>query len=329
MGKPNGIAELKPIMINGYPQWLLIRGQDVSKPLLLFLHGGPGESNMWLADYTMKELEKHFVCVNWDQRGAGRSLKPGPPAESMTIDQFVQDTIALIELLCARFGQQKVLLLGHSWGSVLAMKVAAARPDLLYAVIGMGQVVDNKRGEDISYRYVLERAQAEHNHKGIRILEQLGGADTYRKDSTFVQRKWLVRYGGMMHAIGTGAVVSILLNAPECSMVDCIRGLRRKDLKYSCRLMGDEIMGVNLLHEIQGLSVPVFFFTGRYDYTTPYVLVEQFYASLHAPHKKMIWFEHSAHMSHMEEPDKFQRELIAIGDEFCPEKHPVDALSAP
>ena len=328
MGTSNGIAELKPVELNGYPQWLLIRGQDVSRPLLLFLHGGPGESNMWLAHYTMQELEKCFVCVNWDQRGTGRSFRPGPPAESMTIDQFVQDTIALIELLRARFGQQKVLVLGHSWGSVLAMKVAAARPDLLYAVIGMGQVVDNQRGEDLSYRYVLERAHAEHNRNAIRILEQLGGSDTFRKDGKFVQRRWLVRYGGMMHALDTGAVVSILLHAPECSFVDCIRGLRMRDMKFSIRRMGDEIMGVNLPQEIRELSVPVFFFAGSYDYTTPFVLVEQFYARLYAPYKKLIWFEHSAHMPHMEEPEKFQRELIAIGDEFCSEKHPQEALVA-
>ncbi|HET9918360.1 MAG TPA: alpha/beta hydrolase, partial [Ktedonobacteraceae bacterium] len=278
------------------------------------------------AHSTMQELEHSFVCVNWDQRGAGKSFRPGPSPESMTIDQFVQDTITLIELLRARFGQQKVLLLGHSWGSVLAMKVAAARPDLLYAVIGMGQVVAMQRGEDLSYRYVLERVHAEHNRKAIRILEQLGGSDTYRKDSTFVQRRWLVRYGGMVHRLDTGAMVSILLNAPECSIADCIRGLTRRDMKFSCRLMGDEIMGVNLPQEILELSVPVFFFVGSYDYTTPCVLVEQFYASLQAPSRKLIWFEHSAHMPHMEEPDKFQRELIAIGDEFCGDQHPQDAL---
>jgi pimeloyl-ACP methyl ester carboxylesterase len=328
MGTPNGIAELEPVELNGYPQWLLIRGQDVSRPLLLFLHGGPGESNMWLARYTMKELEHSFICVNWDQRGTGKSFRPGPPPESMTIDQFVQDTIALIELLRSRFGQRKVLLLGHSWGSVLAMKVAAARPDLLFAVIGMGQVVDGKRGEDLSYRYVLERAHAEYNRKAIRVLEQLGGSDTFRKDGKFVQRRWLVRYGGMMHALDTGAVVSILLNAPECSIGDFIRGLTMRDLKFSIRRMGDEVMGVNLLQEIRVLSVPVFFFAGSYDYTTPFVLVEQFYASLHAPYKKLIWFEHSAHMPHMEEPDKFQRELIALADEFCSEKHQPDALVA-
>ena len=328
LGTPNGIAEFKPIKLNGYPQWLLIRGQDVSKPLLLFLHGGPGESNMWLAHYTMHELERYFVCVNWDQRGTGKSFHPGPPPESMTIDQFVQDTVTLIELLCARFGQQKVLLLGHSWGSVLSMKVAAARPDLLYAVIGMGQVVDNKRGEDLSYRYVLERAHAEHNRKAIRILERLGSSDTYSKEGKYVQRRLLARYGGVIHELDTGALAAILLNAPECSITDIIRGLRRKDMKFSTRLMGNEIMGVNFLQEIPKLTVPVFFFTGSYDYNVPFVLTEQFFASLQAPYKKLIWFEHSAHMAHMEEPDKFQRELIAIGDEFCIEKRPREALGA-
>ena len=319
MGTPNGIAELKPVELNGYPQWLLIRGQDVSRPLLLFLHGGPGESNMWTAHYAMKELEQYFICVNWDQRGTGKSFRPGPSPESMTIDQFVQDTIALIELLRSRFGQQKVLLLGHSWGSVLAMKVAAARPDLLYAVIGMGQIVDNRRGEDLSYRYVLERAHAEHNRKAIRSLEHLG-APPYRKDSLFVQRRWLFRYGGFLHAIGVRGFLSILLNTPEYSIGDCISNLKMRDMKFSCRRLGDEIMGVNLLQEIPELSIPVVFFAGSYDYTTPFVLVEQFYASLHAPYKKLIWFEHSAHNPDIEEPEKFQRELIAIGEEFCYEK---------
>ncbi len=104
--------------------------------------------------------------------------------------------------------------------------------------------------------------------------------------------------------------------------------LRMRDMKFSNRRLGDELMGVNLLQEIPELSVPVFFFAGSYDYTTPFALVEQFYASLRAPFKKLIWFEHSAHNPDIEEPDKFQRELIAIGDEFCSEKHPQDALVA-
>ena len=181
MGTPNGIAELQPVELNGYPQWLLIRGQDVFQTAAALPARRSWRIEHVAAHYTMKELEQHFVCVNWDQRGTGRSFRPGPPPETMTIDQFVKDTIALIELLCARFGQQKILLLGHSWGSMLAMKVAAARPDLLYAVIGMGQVVDMQTRRrpllPVCAGVCVRRAQPQgHPH-----LEQLGGSDTYQE----------------------------------------------------------------------------------------------------------------------------------------------------
>jgi pimeloyl-ACP methyl ester carboxylesterase len=231
----------------------------------------------------------------------------------MTIEQFVSDTIALIELLLTRFGQKQLFLLGHSWGSILAMKVAAARPDLLHAVIGMGQVVDGRRGEDLSYRYVLERAHAEHNRKAIRILEQLDGSDTYGKSGKFVQRKWLLRYGGLVHSLDLWSMASILLGAREYSIGDCLRYLRMSGLRFSIPRMGDELLRVNLHEEIPELSVPVWFFEGRHDHTAPFVLAEQFYASLHAPSKRLIWFEESAHPLDVEEPGKFQRELIAIG----------------
>ncbi|BCL78750.1 alpha/beta hydrolase [Ktedonobacteria bacterium brp13] len=317
IGTPNGIAELKRIELNGYPQWLLIRGQDVSMPVLLFLHGGPGSAEMGVAHVTMKELENHFVCVNWDQRGAGKSFRPGPNPETMTIEQFVKDTIALIELLLARFGQKKVLLVGHSWGSILAMKVAAARPDLLYAVVGMGQIVDAKRCEDLSYQYVLDCARKENNRKAIRALENIG-APPYKKNGLFVQRRWLSHYKGDMHLMGMGRVLSLLLAAREYSIGDIMSFIR--GVRFSTGLMLDELMAVNFLHEIPEISIPVFFFAGRYDYVAPAVLVEAFSTTLRAPCKKLIWFEQSAHMVNIEEPEKFQQELIALADEWCSEK---------
>ncbi len=313
----NGIAELKPVELNGHPQWLLIRGHDVSKPVLLCLHGGPGISDIWLAHHTMNELERHFICVNWDQRGTGKSLQPRPDPATMTIDQFVRDGITLIELLLSRFRQEKLLLLGHSWGSVMAMKIAAARPDLLYAVIGMGQQVDSRRGEEISYQFVLESARAERNQRAIRALERLGGSDTYRKGSKYVQRWWLNHYRGLMHSVDIPAMATIMLAAPEWSIAECIRFLRGSALKYSVPLMADEILRVNLLQEIRQLSVPAFFFEGRYDYNCPFVLAEEFFASLQAPSKKLIWFERSGHTPDLEEPEKFQRELIAVADQVC------------
>ena len=325
MGTQNGIAELKRVDLNGYPQWLLIRGQNVSMPVLLFLHAGPGSAEMGVAHSTLKELEKYFVCVNWDQRGAGKSFRTGPNPDTMAIEQFVNDTIALIKLLLSRFGQKKILLIGHSWGSILAMKVAAARPDLLYAVIGMGQVVDAQRGEDLSYRYVLDCARTENNRKTIRILEKIG-APPYRKNGLFVQRRWLTHYKGDVHSIDMGKVFSILLAAREYSIGDIISFIR--GVRFSTRLMLDELMAVNFLHEIPEISIPVFFFAGRYDYTTPSVLVEEFSTALRAPFKKLIWFEQSAHMPNIEEPEKFQRELIAIAHEWCSENQALKRSSA-
>lgn len=333
IGTPGGIAELEPVQLNGHPQWLLIRGADVSNPLLLYVPGGPGESNIWAAHYTMAELERHFVCVNWDPRGASKSLRPAPDPATMTIDQFVNDAIALIELLLRRFGRKRLLLIGHSWGSLVAMKVAASRPDLLHAVIGMGQEVDNRRGEEISYGYALERARALRDRKAIRKLEQLGGSDTYTKTGKFVERMMLFRLGGLMHTGGLRAVLAIMLGAREFSIAECIRYARNEGTGFSIPLMAGELMRVNLLDEIKEIAVPVFLFEGRYDYTAPSVLAEEFFAALKAPYKRLVWFDESGHPMDVEEPEKFQREVIAIGARYCSDpdrlERPTEAQTAP
>jgi hypothetical protein len=106
IGTSDGIASLEQVELNGEPQWALLRGRDASKPLLIYVHGGPGSAEMALAHRSMALLEGHFVCVNWDQRGAGKSFAPGADPQTMKIARFVDDTIALIELLRARFHQE-------------------------------------------------------------------------------------------------------------------------------------------------------------------------------------------------------------------------------
>lgn len=315
----NGIAELRQVELNGYPQWVLIRGHDVSKPLFLLLHGGPGESSLWLAHHTMKELERRFVCVNWDQRGAGKSYVPGPDPSSMTIEQFYEDTVSLIEHLLARFGREKLLLLGHSWGGLLATRVAARRPELLHGVILMNPAIDNRRGEDLSYRWALEQARDRSDDKMVRTLEQLGGSDTLSQEGKFLERQAVFRYGGLVSSDPL-RMVRVMLEAPEYSIADCIRGLRMKALSFSIPLMADELADFNLVDEVPELAVPVFFFLGRHDHTAPTELSEEFHAALQAPHKEIVWFEESAHTADLDEPEKFQREIIKIGQRLCREQ---------
>lgn len=309
---PDGVASLEQLPLNGWPQWVLIRGRDVRKPLLIFLHGGPGSAAMWFAHHWMGELERHFVCVNWDQRGAGRSYRPRPAAETMRLAQFVADTVALIEHLTARMGQDKVFLLGQSWGSVLAMKVAAARPDLLHAVVGVGQVVDMMQGEQISYAYALDRARRTDNKRAVRALERIGGPP-YRGTDLFTQRRWLSEFKGDTWSLSLAEVLSIGLRASEYSLGDFGRFLR--GAKWSNRLLWDELMTVSLTREVPAVAVPVAFLAGRHDYTTPFELVEAYLESLRAPWKRLVWFDNSAHMPNLEEPTKFQAEMVAIGQE--------------
>jgi pimeloyl-ACP methyl ester carboxylesterase len=260
----------------------------------------------------MRELEKHFVCVNWDQRGAGKSFKTRTPPATMTIGQFVDDAIALIEALLGRFGQKKLFLIGHSWGSVLSIKIAAARPDLLHALVGMGQVVDMKRGEQISYDYALDSARKSNNGKAIRALEKIG-PPPYKGDDLFIQRRWLSKFKGDTWSMDIMGVLSIALGSSEYSIADFVRFFT--GVKRSVRLMWNQLMDVNFSRDVPELSVPVFFFVGRHDYTTPFELAEAYFESLKAPSKRLVWFENSAHMHNLDEPEKFQKELVEIARE--------------
>jgi pimeloyl-ACP methyl ester carboxylesterase len=310
---PKGIASLEQVELGGCRQWILIRGQDSTKPLLLFVHGGPGSSEMWFAHHSMRELEKHFVCVNWDQRGAGKSFGAGMPAGTMNLGQFVADAVSLIELLLKRFGQQKLLLVGHSWGSVIAMKVAESRPDLLHALVGMGQVVDMMRGEQLSYDYTLERARRAGNAKAVRQLEKIG-PPPYKGNGLWLQRRWLSEYKGDTWSLDMKGVLAIGLRATEYSFADFVRFI--KGVRFSNKLLWSELCEVNFPRDLQSLAIPVFFFAGRHDYTTPFALVQEFFQTLKAPSKRLVWFEDSAHMANLEEPAKFQAELVRIGEEI-------------
>jgi proline iminopeptidase len=188
---------------------------------------------------------------------------------------------------------------------------------LVYAVIGMGQQVDTKRGETISYRFVLERAHADRNRKAIRALEELGSSDTFWKGGKFVERMWLLRLGGVMHSVDLPTMVKILLEAPEYSIADCIRYARNSAARFSIPLMADGLLSVNLVQEIKRLSVPIVLFEGRHDHTCPPEIAEEFYNSLQAPYKQWVWFENSGHTPDLEEPEKFEREVLAVGQRFC------------
>ncbi len=308
---PEGIETLEQVTLGGVEQWISIRGQDRNNSVLLFLHGGPGSPEMPAVRHYNSGLEEYFVVVNWDQRGAGKSYNPDVFKENLTVEQFVSDTHELTQLLRGRFEEEKIYLVGHSWGTIIGTRAAQRYPELYYAYAGIGQAVSFKEGEKISYQYTLNEAHRLGEEEAVRQLEEIGTPPYMQEDyleRIQVQRYWLQKFGGVDYGERnpTRAQLGILWNflkAPEYSFWDTINMVRGNLLSNSA--LWEELHDFNFIKEIPRLEVPVYFLMGRHDYVTVYELVEQYYDILEAPHKELIWFENSAHSPNYEEPEKF------------------------
>lgn len=312
----HSIAALETVNIGGVKQTLLIRGQDTANPILLYLHCGPGVTEMVSFRSYHSELEKHFTVVLWEQRGTGKSYSPAIPADSMTLDTMVSDTGEIIQHLLQKFNQQKLFLAGHSWGSLLGILTAQKFPDSIYAYVGSGQEVNPGAGEKISYQYTLDKARELNNIQALKDLDKINNAYDYLDvvnnpdwyDDLMTQRKWLGKFHGETYNQGKGFFIFPGLLPSEYTIGDFMRF--GQGVAFSLKTLWPQIMQVNFMESADSLSVPVFFLQGRHDFNTPSSLVEDYFNILDAPTKELIWFEDSAHNPMYEEAEKYDRILI-------------------
>lgn len=200
---PRGVDETFEVTLGGARQVVNVRGADRANPILLFVHGGPAAPEMPLAWAFQRPWEDFFTVVQWDQRASGRSFPLNAPkalAPTMTPGRYRDDAIALIQELGRRYGQRKVFLMGLSWGSIVGLSVAAKRPDLLHAYIGVGQVIDFRETERVGLAWTLAEAKRRGDAKAVRELEALApypGDGPLDVKKTMVEREWNVRYGAL------------------------------------------------------------------------------------------------------------------------------------
>lgn len=312
INSPKSVASLEKVTIGGVPQWLLIRGYDRTNPVLLYVHGGPGATEMPFRDKFSPELEKHFVVVHWDQRGAGKSYSRHVPRETMKLSQFISDAHEVVELLRKRFGVKKIYLVGHSFGSLLGILTAQKYPELFYAYAGIGQVVNTQQNEAISYLFVLDEARKRNDKRAVKKLLKMGIPPYEGSQSAFLtQRLLLKKYGGIYYTNNTGFGRQILqvMASKEYTASDTVKYL--KGQYSSIKALWPEVWNYNLFEKVPRIEVPVYFLEGRHDYNTPWILVENYYKALDAPKgKSLIWFDNSAHMLNFEEPEKFAEVMI-------------------
>jgi len=312
---PGSIAVIETVNINGLNQRMIIRGRDTTKPVLLYLHGGPGDPEFPFVRQFNSAIEDLFVVCYWDQRGAGLSYSKDIRPETMTLSQFVDDAGTVSKYLIHRFKCKKIYLLGHSWGTLLGSFTVKKYPEYFNAFIAVGQVGDQQQAEKISYDFVLGRARELKDIKAIRTLEKIG-PPPYSDPKVAIEkmtkeRKYVIRYGG---AVKKGnfypKAVKPLLICREYSFRDKINYL--KGMKFSKNYLWDVIMKSNLFREIPAQQIPIYIMQGTSDYETSYKVAKEYFDALQAPVKKFFTFENSAHSPIFEEPEKFDMILKEI-----------------
>jgi len=173
---PDGIERLEAVKINGVDQWISIRSRDPRYPVLVVVHGGPGWVAMPTSWCFAQGWDEYFTVVQWDQRGAGKSYDAADPeamAETLTVEQMRQDLDRVIEWTRAELDQDKIFLLGHSWGSVLGLDVARRRPAWLHAYVGVGPVIDMRESERRVWSWAMTRPQAAGNEAAAADLQSI------------------------------------------------------------------------------------------------------------------------------------------------------------
>ncbi len=305
---PDGIDTVERVSIGGIDQWIEIRGESAKNPILLFIHGGPGSAFMPIARTFQDPWEKYFTVVQWDQRGAGKTYSSNSKAvqrPTMHIDRMHADTVEMVNYLRQRFGREKIFVLGHSWGSILGLKLAHDHPDLLYAYIGVGQATDAQQNEVVLYKETLDEARRTQNKEAIQQLTSI--APYPSPNITFQQirttREWSSTLIGPKQSGESAMGPKTIFFAPEYSLINDLDWFRGQ--LFSVDLLLAELSKMNLADMGYDYRVPVFFLEGRHDPYTPSSLAKEFFDKMNDPDKHFEWFENSGHFPFSEEPQKF------------------------
>lgn len=318
---PEGIDTLEFVTLGGTPQAITIKGRDRANPVLLFIHGGPASPTMPMSWAFQRPWEDYFTVVQWDQRGSGKSAFAEGDRErlasTMTLDQVVTDGLELVDHLRRRMGQEKVIVMGWSWGTAVGSRMALRAPEKLHGYIGLGQTV-NAAAERAAFEGTLERARKAGNDGAVQellALEPYPGTNGERVlPGAGTVRKWARVYAGGWYGRTDLALFDVLPEwGPEYTDADL--AMQSSASGWAGSLLIRDLMRRDLLVEGARYEVPVLLLMGRYDLHTPLPPVEAYFARLTAPSKRLVIFEKSGHFSMFEEPGRL---LVTMVQEVMP-----------
>lgn len=279
------------VKIGGINQFIKLQGVDETKPLLLFLHGGPGTSLIPVADKFTDKLKENFVVVQWDQREVGETLKLNHSKEKLSLGLLQKDTYEVVKYLLQRFKHKKLFLVSHSFGSMLGFDIAEKHPELLYAFIPISAIVDQKKNATLTMEMLVKWAGETKNETAIKELT-LVNLPFEKEDDLFYSQKWLFIHNGV-----------------DFAKEDGFKAKYHEWLAVWFPMWKNSVTS-NLFKTLPALKCPVYFIEGIGDQQKSHYIVEDYYKFLKAPKKELFWFEKSGHTVFNSEPEKLQQVII-------------------
>ncbi|TQI69039.1 alpha/beta hydrolase [Clostridium sp. KNHs216] len=297
--------------INTIDQYLFHAGTKYDNPVMLFLHGGPGFAESTLSYIFQEKWEKIFTVIHWDQRGAGKTLTKNPD-QYPTIDLLLEDLLEIIQYLKGKYHKQKIILFGHSWGTILGSIFIKKHPEEISYYIGTGQVINMFENEHVGYEKVKELASRANDKKSLQKLEALGDYPGDNHGIAFKNKSAKLRaVQGKYNLAATGNTSAILalIKSPIFKLSD-ITALIKMDkpnqevIEFWSRF--------DLRSESAEYKMPIYYVLGENDWQTPHVISEEYFKTIEAPRKKIYLIPDAGHMTMVDQPDLFIDTLVDI-----------------
>ncbi|MFZ5658108.1 MAG: alpha/beta fold hydrolase [Pseudomonadota bacterium] len=292
------IAEEGFVRIGGIDQWVAVRGRDCGNPIVLIVHGGPGNPSTPFASNVYGQWEKEFTLVQWDQRGAGKTYEraSAPEAMALTMSQLAQDGVEVATYAAARLGKRQVILFGGSWGSALAVHMLKLKPDLFAAYQGSSQLVEYRRNVSASYLLILEKTRAAGDEEALAALGALG-PPPWRDPRAFgTVRRITRRY----EAKATQPAPAEWWNFPAPYSTEAYTAAYTAGEDYSyIQFVGMEGNGMLSRIDLPALGttfpMPVFLIQGKEDLITVPSVTKSYFDQIDAPVKRYVLLDDVGH----------------------------------
>lgn len=319
-----GIDESIYIDINGIHQYLNIRGEDIANPVMIFLHGGPGSPMGFAAPYYQRPIEKEFTVINYDQRGCGRTYYANNQStDNLTTEQLERDLDAIVDYARKRFGQEQVVIMGHSWGTILGSRYVHDHPEKISAYIGVSQGVNNLyNGKIMLGENALALAGSSNKDDAAKLsaaLERMKRVQTFDEmdlSDLMTVSSLSAEYLSCGEEMSSLGQIWTGLTSPYMNLTDVRWFLNMSDTEsfFSMEeeLMREAFFGFDLTEWSGEYEFPVYFISGSNDCAIPQEPTAAYYETITAPDKALVMIPNSGHSMFMDKPNEFAAAVLGF-----------------